>query len=112
MEKLPFTKKTVLEIDWLKCPDNIRDLVSKKEQFRNRTCIKHISELTPFGSCSYKDTLTIKEIEKYYKDQCAHNYNGDINSFIKDYGLEIDKWLIDTGYDFTGIDQIIFNISY
>jgi len=109
----PFKREEVVIIQYTNCPEYVQDALRDCHQFHNDMYMPHISQLSPSGKETWKDTLTSENIEQYWKDQCKNNdYKDDLQQFIKDYGLTIDVWLIETGYDFTGIKTILFDICW
>lgn len=69
---------------------------------------KYWSEFNPSGKEDYSDTFTQANLEKYWQDQTKNNnFKGTLEDFIRDYGLELDVWFINCGYDFSGVKEII-----
>lgn len=108
-----FAKQTTVTISFGVVPDNIREFLRDRYNFRKDTCLKHVSELSPFGKQTWGDTLKMSCIESYWKDQTETNgYDKDLESFVKDYGLVADVWLINTRYDFTDVKDIFFDLAW
>ncbi len=88
-------------------PKDIQDEVHEWERFNNNGLVELYSELNG------EHHKGITAIEDYFKDQCeTNNYRGDINAFINDYNLLIDKWLIDQKFDLTGVKKILIDCSW
>lgn len=69
---------------------------------------KYWSEFNPYGDKDYSHTFTKTAVEDYWCHQTeTNNYRGTLEQFIVDYGLELDVWFINCGYDFTGVKEII-----
>ncbi len=99
-------KVEVLIIDRNSVPE---DLWSEMTWVADGRYIAHSSELTPMYNRNYEDYLSSSNIENYWKQQCENNdYKDSLDQFIIDYNLRLDKWLIETGYDFSGIKIIFF----
>lgn len=72
---------------------------------------KYWSEFEPFDEKDYAETLTQENLEGYWQQQTKeNNYKGTLEEFIKDYGLEMDVWFINCGYDFAGVKEIMFGL--
>ena len=104
-----FERKEVLIIDVGSMPQKFQDIYYERED-RQHGYQKYWSEFNPSGKEDYSTTFTQKNLEDYWKDQTNdNNYKGSLEQFIKDYGLEMDVWFINCGYDFTGVKEIILN---
>lgn len=102
-----FRKSEVLFINYSSVPSKLQKLIPYIADTRYQL---HVSEFSPLEGDSWGSCLSMKNIVEYWKDQCTdNNYDGDLKKFVKDYGLEIDQWLIETRYDFTGIKEIFFD---
>lgn len=112
--KLPFKREEILIVEWYECPDEIKDALKKRFNFHNDVCIQYVSEFDPYGGKQdYSDTFTMRKMEGYWKNQTKDNgFVGSLEDFIKEYDLVIDKWFIDSGYDFKGICTIYFKICW
>jgi hypothetical protein len=109
---MKFQVKKVLIINWLSLPKEIKDIIADWCGFSNDCLVPYSSEFSPCGDNTWKD-LTQERLEQYHKDQTeTNNYKGDLEQFIKDYGLEVDKFMIEQKLNLDGIEEIFFNISW
>jgi len=109
-KKSPFTRQEILIIDYALCPVAVQDKVKGQHNFHRDVLVPFYSEFNPRGKEDYGSTLTSQKLEEYWKDQTKTNdFDGTIEEFIEDYGLQADKWLIDSGYNFSGIKHIYFS---
>lgn len=101
-------KRTFLILNWLEMPDNIKDIVSEWNGFSNDSLIKLLSE---FSIEDFKNGM--KCIEEYMEDQIENNgFVGNLEKFIKEYGLEFEVWFIEQKFDLKGVDDILINICW
>lgn len=116
-----FSKKTTLFIKWTELPDDIKQLVRDRfERFQNDVFINFHSEFEPCageGGSPDWSWLTDEGIEEYYREQQEPSeykdpYEGTLEDFIRDYGLTLEKWLIDTKVDLAGVEKILFEIAW
>ena len=108
-----FSRKEVLFINWTQCPKNIKDNIADNDRFSNDILLPFFSEFEPFGEEDYANTLTMKNIEEYWRDQTlTNNFQGTLEDFIGEYNLEVEIWLIKTGVDLKGVKKILFNICW
>lgn len=119
-----FRKLTVLEFDWIDLPLPIRNLVGEWYGFANDVILPFRSEFEPCenddGSMErWSDTLTRASVHEYYEDQSTQKdweSKMSFQSFVKNYGLEFEMWLIqqveEGKLDLTGIDQIQVRVSW
>ncbi len=95
--------KKVVIIDWHKLPRNVKEEISESHSFGNDRYLRHYSELDT-GS-------TMEDVVDYHKEQVETNeYKGSLEDFIRDYGLELDVWLMSQHIDMTGIDDILIEV--
>jgi hypothetical protein len=108
-------KKVCLIIEWIKLPQNLKDLIKKRyEHFYRDIYLKHRSEF-----CARTDYIQgMKCIEDYYTDQTSsdmedkYRFKGTIEEFIVSYGLEFDVWIIEQNFDFVGVEEILIHVSW
>lgn len=88
------------------------NLLRKSRGGLNHGYNKYHSEFEPCSSReNYSHTLTQPQLEEYWQTQTTTNdFVGTLEEFIEDYRLQFDKWLIDCGYDFKGIKEIILDM--
>jgi hypothetical protein len=108
--KKGFKRAEVLILDLHEMDQEFQDLFYERED-RRHDYQRYYSEFDPSVSKEdYAQTFTQAHLEKYWKDQTNNNnYKGTLEEFIKDYGLKMDVWFINCGYDFTGIKIIIID---
>ncbi len=101
----------VLVMDFQDIPEDMF-----KERFEhyihNDTYIKVFSE---FNNGDYGDNwhLTIGEIYGYWRDQQQNNnYEGTMDNFIIDYGLQFEMWLLEQEIDLRHIDLFLIKVSW
>jgi hypothetical protein len=113
MQKLGINRVEVLIINTRHCPYEVTERLHELDVHDgHRPSFRlYISELSPYGDEDWS-RISMENIKFYWENQCArlgeYKYNGTLEEFIKDYGLTIDKWLIDSGIDLTGIKHIFF----
>lgn len=111
--KPEFHREEVLIIRKSTCPEKVLDALHEAGVHRGHHCdwFRYGSEMEPFGNNDWSD-LSMERIENYWKDQCnrlgEYAFKGDLNQFIEDYHLVVDKWLIDSKIDLTGVKNIFF----
>lgn len=94
------------EFELLLREDNARSDYNRYHEGYN----KYSSEFDPRSREDYSKTFTKENLEDYWKGQIkSNNFEGSLQKFINDYGLELDVWFINCGYDFTGIRTIIID---
>lgn len=116
-----FSKEEVLIINWRMMPKDLKKEIQKMERFQNDCYLTHCSEMSP----SYGDdwsVLSMERIKKYCEDQVGTNrhlteekrelYKNSLDAFIKDYGLSVDKWLLDEKIDLNGIRRILIEVCW
>jgi hypothetical protein len=113
-KKIKFEQKQILLIPFHECPDHVQDILRERDDF-HWGYNKYWSDFEPFDEKEdYSKTLSMKEIENYWKDQSerkdADKFVGSLEKFIQDYNLGIDVWLIETGYNFKGVKEIVFDV--
>ena len=86
----------VLILVWTQLPNHIKDIFQGSENFGNDRVLPYGGEFDPNSDNeTYADTLSLERIEEYYKVQCAENdFKGSFKEFIKNYGLDMEMWLI------------------
>lgn len=90
MNNSKFRKEEVLFIETSCIPENVIEHIPYKNGDR---LVRHVSEFSPFGDKDHwGNHLTHQNIEQYF-----------------DCHLVVDHWLINTGYDFTGVKHIFFD---
>jgi hypothetical protein len=106
-----FEGKKVLVVSLHDMDREFQDLFYKRsEEGHNRGYNRFWSELDPDDKEDYNDTFTMANIEQYWKDQTNNNnYKGTLEEFIEEYGLKVEVWFINCGYDFTGVKEIIID---
>jgi hypothetical protein len=110
-KKKGFKRSEVLIIDYHEMNKVFQDLFHKYysneyESGYNR----YYSEFDPCGKEDYSHTFTQKSLEQYWKDMVKENgFDGNLEKFVDEYGLAMDVWFINCGYDFTGIKEIIID---
>jgi len=110
-----FSKKTVLFLKYTELPQEIQEAVQNKvaERFANDIYLKLWSEFEPDEGSTWADELTQANIEAYHRDQQeTNNFDGTLEEFIDRYGLAIEKWLVDTEVDLTGVEEILIEICW
>lgn len=108
-------REEVFIIEWCTLPQEQKDEVYRvfDHRFCNDVMIKWPSEFEPWREESYQDTLTTEQIEDYWKDQTNTNgFKGDLDTFIEEYGLKFDVWIIEQNFDLTGIKKIYIDICW
>ncbi len=94
-----FSKVKVLYISLSCCPTNVKGALAAR--WDGGDIMNASTEFRP------KD-INRKNIEDYYKDQCdIGNHKGNINSFINEYGLQLEWWLMELGIDLSGVSEIL-----
>jgi len=113
MPKL-FKRKQALIIEWRHLPDAIKENIKENWLGFHNDCLLPVrSEFSPFERETWETAWSQKRLEKYHHDQVEFNkYKGDLDAFIKDYGLEFDVYMIEQGLDLKGIDAIYVNVSW
>jgi hypothetical protein len=105
-----FERKEILFLNVGDLPRKAQDLLYEKEYRGDYN--RYWSEFDPSDKQDYSDTLTQENLEQYWKDQVETNeFDGDLEDFIREYNLEFDVWLINCGYDFKGVKEIIINFG-
>ncbi len=108
-------KEEVFIIEWYTLPQEQQDEIHRclDYKFANGVLIQWPTEFEPYDDLSFQDTLTMDNVEKYWKDQCeTNNYKDNLDAFIKEYGLEFDVWIIKQNFDLTGIKKILIEIEW
>jgi hypothetical protein len=106
-DKKGFGEANVLFVSCYEMDEEFQTLFHKRHD-THRGYNRYCSEFDPFGSTDYSHTFTQEYLTKYWQDQTNNNnYKGTLEQFVKDYGLELDLWFINCGYDFTGVRIII-----
>lgn len=101
-------KKTVFIFEWSDLPGFLKTQIAERERFQNDCYLQSFSEFEP-----YHYLKGMKAIEDYWTDQkLTNNYDGDLEEFIKEYHLEFDKWIIEQGFDMTGVELILIKICW
>lgn len=106
-------REEVFIIDWLSLPKEWQDFVTDRldNRMTNGALLKWYTEFEPYDEKDFQETLTMKQVEEYYKDQSDTNgFVGSLDDFIEDYGLEFEIWMIEQNYDLTGIKNVYFNV--
>jgi hypothetical protein len=108
-DKKGFREAHVLIISSYEMDSEFQNLFYKRnEHDLKRGYNRYYSEFDPCGSDDYSDTFTQENLNQYWQDQTNdNNYKGSLEQFVKDYGLELDVWFINCGYDFSGVKIII-----
>lgn len=113
--KIKTYREEVFIIEWYTLPQEQKDLVHQnlEDRFANGVFIEWPTEFNPYDEDSFNETLTMDRIKKYWKDQCeTNNYEGDLEAFIKEYGLEFDVWIIKQNFDLKGIKKILIEVDW
>jgi len=110
MKKLPkgMSIETSLHISYLHCPDAVRNRIQEHHAFGNDITLNWYSE---FNS----NNVTMQDLVDYHQDQVAQdNFAADksFDEFIEQYGLEIEKWLVDSKVDLSGVSSILIDICW
>ena len=121
-KELKASRQEVFIIEWASLPREQRDLVKDHLDYRfaNDVFLEWHSEMQPYPLnddatewSSYDETLSMEQIESYWKDQCeTNNFKGDLDDFIKDYGLKFEIWILEQKFDLTGIRKILIDVSW
>lgn len=101
-------REEVFIIEWYTLPQKQKDYViyNLDDRISNGVLIKWPMEFQP-------DDLTMDEITKYWEDQRDTNgFEGNLEEFIKEYGLEFEVWIIKQNFDLTNIKNIYIDISW
>lgn len=107
--KKGFRRLEVLILELHEMPQEFQDIFYERED-RQHGLNRVWSEFDPGYGKDYANCFTQAKLESYWKDQTKNNnYKGTLEEFIKDYGLEMDVWFINCGYDFTGVKMIIID---
>lgn len=112
-----FSTKNTLFIAYRKLPQKIKDFIDN-DHLRNNTCVPHFSEFEPSSdSETWESTLTRSNLDSYYKDQVDTNdFKGSMIDFIKEYGLDVDVWLIEQieagNLSLNGVDKILIELKW
>jgi len=104
-----FKEQRCLIIEWTKLPKKLKDSIAESYNFHN-DCLLPLS--TEFSMKGFAKGMS--SVKEYMKDQTETNgFEGDIDKFIEDYGLEFDVWLMSRkNIDFTAIDRIMIEVSW
>lgn len=106
MKNSPIRKKTVAIIDWLALPKVLQDKVADMERFGNDRHLKFYSEFAP-------KEISRGAVEEYFRDQIETNdYTGNFDDFVKDYGLEVEMWIIDQEVDLSDVSEILIKVCW
>lgn len=100
-----FTKEMVLVVEYTNCPEEIKNIIRNDYRFRNDCYLEHHGEMWP-------ESMTLFDIDQYYKDQVDNGYKGDIDKFIVDYNLQFEKWIIESGVDLSGVEKILISVCW
>lgn len=107
--KKGFRREEVLFIELGDMDQKFKDLFYARVG-RTHGYNRYWSEFDPAYGEDYGKSFSQEHLEQYWKDQTnKNNYKGTLDEFIKDYGLEMDVWFINCGYDFTGIKRILID---
>lgn len=109
-----FSKAKVLLIEFIQMPRELQDVIVGWVGFSNDCLIPVRSEFSPIaGEDRWSSNLSRANLEEYWKQQ---NFEGTLEEFIVDYGLQVDYWLIqqvEAGkLDLEGIDDILINVCW
>ena len=81
-------------------PNEIQDDIKDWVGLAHDGFVEIRSEFSPCGDETWKGRWTQEELENYYKDQIdCGNFEGTLEEFIIEYGLKVDKYLIDQKFD-------------
>lgn len=109
-------REEIFIVDWLSLPQEQQDYVTNMldGRMKNGALLEWHTELGPCGSeKSFKDTLTMEQIESYHKDQSETNgFIGDLDDFIDEYGLKFEIWMIEQNFDIEGIKKIYIDVYW
>lgn len=109
-------RQEYLIIDYNEMPEKIQDIVRNYHSFHNDCFLKFHSELEPFGNEDWADTCTMSHIEEYWKRQLETNskycQSETLEQFIEEYGLQKEKWLMESGIDLKGVKNILIEICW
>lgn len=113
-----FECKQVLFINYIDMPDHIAKIICDMESFHNDCYLNWGSDMEPAYNSNedWSNSCTLANMEKYWKEQ--RESNGDycksetLEQFIKDYGLEVEKWIIDSGADLRGVQKVLIKICW
>jgi len=90
---MEITIETFTVIQWTSLPKDIKAEIAEHWVGFNNHC------LLPFNG-ELQGDITRENLELYYEDQKTNNnFTGTIEEFIKEYGLSLEKYLIDEGID-------------
>ena len=103
-----FQKKTCLFIEWTKLPKPFKELTSESLGFSNYCNIPMRSEFQPVDLA--KGMIVIEDYWKHQKD--TNGFEGTLQDFIENYGLQFEVWLIEQKVDLTGVDEILINVCW
>ncbi len=110
-----------LIIEFTQLPKELQKKIQGWCGFHNDCLLPFRTEFYPVcgdqGIESWETSLTSKQIDIYHQNQIADNtYVGDKTQFIKDYGLEVEIWLIEKlekgEINLAGVEEILFNICW
>ena len=108
-------REEVFIIDWLSLPKEQQDYVTYMldNRMANGAMLKWYTEFEPYDEKDFQETLTMDQIEEYYKDQSETNgFVGSLDDFIEDCCLKFEIWMIEQNYDLTGIKKIYFDVYW
>jgi len=99
---------TVLVIDLNKLPTRLSDTLASRHEIKNNTLITYYSEMSPCGDeVTWCESLTQDNLFEYYKEQCKPGKS--FASFVEEYELELDVWLLENKVELEGIKYILLN---
>ena len=138
-------KETVFIIEWSQLPrkwqDYINDWCQRRRIFNHD---RHFfddlffewdSVMRPLDGQTWAESLTQRELEKFYFDECEeafgpldcsfddfasleqfiqryeHEFYCSLDDFIVDNELRFDVWMIEQNFDLTGVKKILINVQ-
>ena len=109
-------KESVFIINWRKLSQEMREHIKDRyHQFNNDVYLKLNSEFEPaYGEeADWSKSLTKEHLAEYHRDQVETNgFEGDLNKFIKDYGLKFEVWMLEKGFDLTGVSTVLIEVCW
>jgi len=106
----PHKKRNCLILEWRKLPEALKKDVADRERFGNDILLKMHSEFKP-------RELSEAALRSYYDGQVARTdeyatFRGSYEEFIEEYGLQMEVWLVEQGFDLADVDEVLINVSW
>ncbi len=110
-------KESVFIFEWTKLPKDMKEQIQERtgHRFNNDIFLKFHSEFEPDGEeqTDWSQSLTTEQLHQYHKDQVETNsYVGDLDQFVKDYGLEFEVWMLGQKIDLLGVTTVLIEVCW